>query len=95
MLCSLAGAGAGFLVASAVVLMAAAARPSPDTGTVIMFVGVFLAGTGAIAGAIIGGVADLREFFRRKDQAPREAQDWDKSEYGRSGRTCNPACQQI
>jgi hypothetical protein len=41
---------------------------------------IFLAGTGAIAGAIIGGVADLREFFRRKDQAPREAQDRDKSE---------------
>ena len=36
-----------------------------------MFVGSFLAGTGAIAGAIIGGVADLLEFFRKKDQASR------------------------
>jgi hypothetical protein len=45
-----------------------------------LFVGVFLAGTGAIAGAIIGAVADLREFFRRKDQAQREVQDRHKSE---------------
>ena len=80
LLCSLAGAGAGFLVGFAVVLMAfgvpLAAR---DTGPAALFVGVFLAGAGAIAGAIIGGVADLLAFFRRKDQAPREAQDRDKS----------------
>jgi len=44
----------------------------------MLFVGCFLAGAGAIAGAIIGGVADLQEFFKRKDQAPREAQDRDK-----------------
>lgn len=80
LLCSLAGAGAGFLVGFAVVLVAAGRQPASDTGPAIMFVGVFLAGTGAIAGAIIGGVADLREFFRKKDQAPREAQDRDKSE---------------
>jgi hypothetical protein len=43
-----------------------------------MFVGVFLGGTGAIAGAIIGGVADLLAFFRRKERAPGEAQDRDK-----------------
>ena len=80
LLCSLAGAGAGFLVGFAAVRMVAGAQPASDTGFIIMCVGVFLAGTGAIAGAIIGGVADLREFFRRKDQAPREAQDRDKSE---------------
>ena len=78
LLCSLAGAGAGFLVGFVVVRMAAGAQPASDTGPVIVFVGIFLAGTGAIAGAIIGGVADLLEFFRRKDQAPREAQDRDK-----------------
>jgi len=82
LLCSLAGAGAGFLVGFAVVRMTAGAQPASDTGPAIMFVGVFLAGTGAIAGAIIGGVADLLAFFRRKDQAPREAQDRDKSESG-------------
>ena len=78
LLCSLAGAGAGFLVGFAAVHIAASAQPPSDTGPVSLFVGVFLAGTGAIAGAIIGGVGDLREFFRRKDQAPREAQDRDK-----------------
>lgn len=78
LLYSLAGAGAGFLVGFAVVSITAGAQPAGDTGPIIMFVGSFLAGTGAIAGAIIGGVADLREFFRRKDQAPREAQDRDK-----------------
>jgi len=75
LLCSLAGGGAGFLVGFAVVSMAAGAQPASDTGAIIMFVGSFLAGTGAIAGAIIGGVADLREFFMRKDHAPREAPD--------------------
>ncbi len=81
LLCSLAGAGAGFLVGFAAVLMAFGAQPARDTGAIALFVGIFLAGTGAIAGAIIGGVADLREFFRRKDQAPREAQDRDKSKW--------------
>ena len=80
LLCSLAGAGAGFLVGFAGVWMASGGRPASDTGFIIMCMGSFLAGTGAIAGAIIGGVADLREFFRRKDQAPREAQDRAKSE---------------
>jgi hypothetical protein len=77
---SLAGAGAGFLVGFVAVRLAAGTEPARDTGAVILFVGVFLAGTGAIAGAIIGGVADLREFFRRKDQAQKEVQDRDKSE---------------
>jgi hypothetical protein len=80
LLCSLAGAGAGFLVGFAGVWMASGGQPASDTGALILFVGSFLAGTGAIAGAIIGGVADLLAFFRRKDQAPREAQDRDKSE---------------
>jgi fumarylacetoacetate (FAA) hydrolase family protein len=46
----------------------------------ILVVAVFLAGTGAIAGAIIGGVADLREFLGRKDHTAGKAQDRDKSE---------------
>jgi hypothetical protein len=80
LLCSLAGAGVGFLVGFAAIRMAAGEQPASDTGPAILFVGVFLAGTGAIAGAIIGGVADLREFFRRKDQAQREMQDRQESE---------------
>ncbi len=74
---SLAGARVGFLVGFAGVSMTAGSQPARETRAIILFVGSFLAGTGAIAGAIIGGVADLREFFRRKDQAPREAQDRD------------------
>jgi hypothetical protein len=72
LLCSLAGAGAGFLVGFAAVSMTLGAQSSRDIVAVMLFVSIFLAGTGAIAGAIIGGVADLRAFFTRKDQAPRE-----------------------
>ena len=78
LLCSLAGAGAGALVGCAVVRMAAGSQPASDTGPAMLFVAVFLAGAGAIAGAIIGGVADLREFFTRKDQAPKDARDRDR-----------------
>jgi hypothetical protein len=78
LLCSLAGTGVGFLVGFAAVYTAFGAQPARDTGPIALFVGIFLAGTGAIAGAIIGGVADLRESFRRKDQAQRETQDRDK-----------------
>jgi hypothetical protein len=37
-------------------------------------VGVFLAGAGAVAGAVTGGVADLLAYFRRRDEAARNAQ---------------------
>ena len=78
LLCSFAGAGVGFLVGYAGVSVTAGPQPTSDTGPMILFVGSFLAGTGAIAGAVIGGVAELREFFTRKNEAPREAQDQDK-----------------
>lgn len=80
LLCSLTGAGVGFLVGFVAIRLAAGAQPMSDTGPVALCLGVFLAGSGAIAGAIIGGVADLREFFTRKDQALREVQDRHKSE---------------
>ena len=78
--CSLAGAGVGFLLGCVAVCVFVVFGPGPgrDTGPFILFVGVFLAGTGAIAGAIIGGVADLREFLSRKDQTAGKAQDRDK-----------------
>jgi hypothetical protein len=80
LLCSLAGAGAGFLVGFVAVCIAAGGQSGRDTSAILLFVGVFLAGSGAIAGAIIGGVADLREFFTRKDHAQREVQDRDNPE---------------
>jgi hypothetical protein len=58
---SLAGAGAGFVVDYVAVCITAGGQPARDTGAIILFVGSFLAGTGAIAGAVIGGVAELRE----------------------------------
>jgi len=75
---SLAGAGAGFLLGCAIVHIAAGPQPASDTVAISVFVGVFLAGTGAIAGAIMGGVADLLAHFKRKEQASREAQDRDR-----------------
>jgi hypothetical protein len=73
---SLAGAAPGLLVVAAVFVHATGAQPSNDGGPLVLFlVGVFLAGTGAIAGAIIGGVADLLEFLRRKERVRRETPD--------------------
>jgi hypothetical protein len=43
-------------------------------------VGVFLAGAGAVAGALTGGAADLLEFLRRRDEAARDAQAQPESE---------------
>lgn len=72
---SLAGAAIGFFVAVVAVQIAAGGQPGSDVGPATLFVGVFLAGAGAIAGAIIGGVADLLAFFRRKDPAAKETKD--------------------
>jgi uncharacterized membrane-anchored protein YhcB (DUF1043 family) len=71
---SFAGAGVGFFVGFVLVRMMSGAQPASDTGFIILFMGGFLAGAGAVAGAIIGGVADLLEFFKRREQARREAQ---------------------
>jgi hypothetical protein len=68
---SVAGAGTGCFVAVVAVQIAAGGQPGSDAGPVTLFVGVFLAGAGAIAGAIIGGVADLVAFFKRKNQDPK------------------------
>jgi hypothetical protein len=67
---SVAGAGIGFLAACVIVRMMAGESPPSDTTAITLFVGTFLAGAGAIAGAISGGVA---EFLTRTEQA-REAE---------------------
>ena len=75
---SLVGAGAGFVAGFLVIVVLAAASREGGGGSDVLplcvFVGVFLAGAGAIAGAVIGGVADLLAYFRRKDQSQRVAQ---------------------
>jgi hypothetical protein len=64
-LVSFAGAGIGFLGAVVIVRMMAGSPPPSDTAAITLFVGTFLSGTGAIAGAIIGAAA---EFFQRAEQ---------------------------
>ena len=63
-----AGAGIGFLTAFVIVRIRAGASPPSDTTAITLFLGTFLAGTGAIAGAIIGAVV----FFQRRQQAREE-----------------------
>jgi len=80
---SFAGAGVGFLVGFVLVLlvrMTAGAQPPSDMAAVTLFLGGFLAGAGAVAGALIGGVADLLAYFRRRDEAVRDAQAQCESE---------------
>jgi len=70
---SFAGAGIGFLVA-AVIVRIVTVNQSGDMTFVTLLAGVLLFGAGAVVGAIIGGVADLMEFFKKREQArePRE-----------------------
>jgi hypothetical protein len=60
-----AGAVIGFLFGSVLVQMMAGAASPSETTAITLFVGTFLAGTGAIAGAILGGV----DFLKRREQA--------------------------
>jgi hypothetical protein len=70
-----AGAGIGFLVAVAIVRIMAGPSPSSDTTAITLFVGTFLAGSGTIAGAILGAV----EFCKRREPS-RESQIHGESE---------------
>ncbi len=73
LLCSLAGAGAGFFAGFVIVelfIQILARETVPDNTGMVLILGVFLAGAGTIAGAIIGGVADLKEFLQGKQQPP-------------------------
>jgi hypothetical protein len=74
-LCSIGGASIGFLVGAMLVRMMAGPEPASDTAAITLFVGTFLAGTGAIAGAITGGVAECSKRTKqaREAQAQRES----------------------
>jgi hypothetical protein len=76
--CSLAGAGVGFLLGLVLVILLCGTVGGPDRArdivTATVFFGAFLAGPGAIAGAVIGGVADLLAYFKRRDELLRHAQ---------------------
>jgi hypothetical protein len=81
LLCSLAGGGAGCFVGLALALVQVASRtpgpqPTNDPGLFVAFVvGVFLAGAGVIAGTVIGGVADLLAYFKRRDRVRKDMQN--------------------
>jgi len=67
--CSIAGAVVGFLAGYVGVIIVSGGQAGSDTAGLTLVLGSFLAGAGAIAGAVIGGVADLREYLTKKDQA--------------------------
>ncbi len=74
-ICAVVGAGAGFVAGSLGfgAVLGIAGGIHADTFVASVFVGVFLAGAGAIAGAVIGGTADLLGYLKRKDQAMRDS----------------------
>jgi ABC-type branched-subunit amino acid transport system permease subunit len=47
----------------------------PDNTGLVLILGVFLAGTGSIVGAIIGGIADLKELLKEKPQTSVKPQE--------------------
>jgi hypothetical protein len=77
LLCSLAGAGAGFLVCAVALCILTSGQPTAGDIGIMVVLGLFIAGMGAIAGAIVGGTADLREYFKRRDRESRYSQDRD------------------
>ena len=79
-LCSLVGAGVGFALAFVLVMIIFGDQPARDTAAVTVFLGALLAVGGAIAGALIGGAADLLQYFRKRDEAAREARGQGESE---------------
>ena len=66
---SLAGAVVGFLTGCVCAAIASGGEVMRDTIPFTLLFACFLAGPGAIAGAVIGGVSDLREFCAKKDRA--------------------------
>ena len=78
LLCSIAGAGTGFFAGFVIVqifLQVLARETVPDNTGLVLILGVFLAGTGSIVGAIIGGIADLKELLKGKPKTPVKPQE--------------------
>lgn len=78
---SLAGVGIGFLLGFVIVSVMAGPQPTNDTFGISLLIGSFLGGTGAVAGALIGGVADLLEYYRKRDEAMKDARANSSSEF--------------
>jgi gas vesicle protein len=74
---SLIGAAIGYFAGYVGVTLVVGNYPSADIGWPVLCVGSFLAGTGAIAGAIVGGVTELRESSGRKSRARSEGENHD------------------
>lgn len=73
----LAGASLGYLGAMVIVPLMLGTQPASDRNAITLFVGTFLAGTGAIAGALSGGAAESFKNRQRASDAnaPRESED--------------------
>jgi hypothetical protein len=66
---SLVGGGIGFMAGAVVILaLSVETGSSGDVVPACVFVGILLAGPLAIAGAVVGGVADLLAYYRRMDR---------------------------
>ena len=83
LVCSLAGAGVGFLVGFLPVRLLAGFQGAGDATAVAVFIGVFLAGSGGIAGAVIGGVTELLKVYRAKDDREKDARTQSGSDFRR------------
>ncbi len=59
-------AGAAIGVMAAVMIVSVMSGGAPDTAAITLFVGVFLAGTGSIAGALVGLVNVLVKAERTR-----------------------------
>jgi hypothetical protein len=72
-----AGAALGFLGALVLVPVLLGTEPARDRNAITLFVGTFLAGSGAIAGAISGAAAESFTSRQRASDAsaPRESED--------------------
>jgi hypothetical protein len=77
---SLAGAGIGFVAGILIIQIAFVSggrSNAPDATAVSVFVGVFLAGCGAISGAIVGAVGAIRTKQQAKEDPTRRESERD------------------
>jgi hypothetical protein len=65
---SIVGAVIGFVAGYVGVAVTVGPNPPSDISGMVLILGSFLAAAGAIAGAVIGGFAELRESCKKKDQ---------------------------
>ena len=73
--CSLAGGVVGFMAGIVLVMIASGGEWARDTAFMILVIGAFLAGTGAVAGAVIGGVVEIKRIIHNRPGGIRPARN--------------------